>query len=125
MADTSGRTVGLRCEDARAIAHKVLAAADVGERLMDDVLLVVSELVSNSVRHAGGVTDFHVRPLMDCVEVEVSDASSLPPRMPGTPVEVPGGFGWLLVNKIADRTEIRSHDTGKTITAFIPLSTAG
>ncbi|MER6523245.1 MULTISPECIES: ATP-binding protein [unclassified Streptomyces] len=124
MADTSGRTVGLKCEDARAIAQEVLAAVDVGERLMDDVLLVVSELVSNAVRHAGGVTDFHVRPLRNCVAVEVSDASSVSPRMPGTPVEVPGGFGWLLVNKIADRTDIRSHDTGKTITAFIPLPAA-
>ncbi|MER5567251.1 ATP-binding protein [Streptomyces goshikiensis] len=124
MAETAGRMVGLRCEDARAIAHEVLAAADVGERLMDDVLLVVSELVSNAVRHAGGVTDFRVRRLPDCVAVEVSDASSLSPRMPGTPVEVPGGFGWLLVNKIADRTEIRSHDAGKTITAFIPLRAA-
>ncbi|WP_329448257.1 ATP-binding protein (plasmid) [Streptomyces sp. NBC_01426] len=121
MGNTSGRPVDLTCEDARAIAHEVLAAADVGERLMDDVLLVVSELVSNAVRHAGGVTDFHVRPLLDSVAVAVSDASSLPPHMPGTPVEVPGGFGWLLVNKIANRTEIRPHDTGKTVTAFIQL----
>ncbi|MFJ5811301.1 ATP-binding protein [Streptomyces sp. NPDC093093] len=124
MADTSGRMAGLTCEDARAIAHKDLTAADVGERLMDDVLLVVSELVSNAVRHAGGVTDFHVRPLRTCVAVEVSDASSSSPHMPGTPVEVPGGFGWLLVNKIADRTEIRPRDTGKTIIAFIALPAA-
>ncbi|WP_329448850.1 ATP-binding protein (plasmid) [Streptomyces sp. NBC_01426] len=124
MADASDCTVGRKLRGRSAIAHEILAAADVGERLMDDVLPVVSELVANAVRHAGGVTDFHVRPLRNCVAVEVSDASSLSPRMPGTPVEVPGGFGWLLVNKIADRMEIRSHDTGKVITAFIPLPAA-
>ncbi|MGW6832184.1 ATP-binding protein [Streptomyces sp. NPDC054949] len=106
------------------IAHEVLAAAGVGERLVDDVLLVVSELASKRRRHAGGVTDFHVRPLRNWVEVEVSDASSRSPRVPGTPVEVPGGLGWLLITRIADRTEIRSHGAGKTITAFISFPAA-
>lgn len=92
---------------------------------MDDVLLVVSELVSNAVRHAGGVTAFRVRCLPDSVVVEVSDRSTACPRPPGTPVAVPGGFGWLLVNRIADRTEIRPGHGGKTITAFLPLTPAG
>ncbi len=121
MSGTPRRMAGLRCEDARLIARDVLAAHGVAERLVDDVLLVVSELVSNAVRHAGGVTDFHVRHLRDCVAVDVSDATSQCPRMPGTPVEVPGGFGWLLVNRIADRTEIRCGLGGKTITALIPI----
>ncbi|MFF1411478.1 ATP-binding protein [Streptomyces sp. NPDC058289] len=110
---------GLKCEDARRIAREVLSAHSVGERLVDDVLLVVSELVSNAVRHAGGVTAFRVRCLPDSVAVEVSDGSPAAPRTPGTPAAAPGGFGWLLVNKIAQRTEIRSGRDGKTITAFV------
>ncbi len=124
MTDTRVRMAGLRCEDARLIARDVLSAHGAGERLVADVLLVVSELVSNAVRHAGGVTDFHVRHLRDCVAVDVSDATSLCPRAPGTPVEVQGGFGWLLVNRIAARTEIRCGLGGKTITALIPLPVA-
>lgn len=86
---------------------------------MDDVLLVVSELVSNAVRHAGGVTALRVLYLSDSVAVEVSDASPLAPHTPGTPAAAPGGFGWLLVKKIAQRTEIRYGHGGKTITAFL------
>ncbi|MFD4867078.1 ATP-binding protein [Streptomyces sp. NPDC058412] len=124
MSGTPRRMAGLRSDEARRMAREALSADGMGERLVDDVLLVVSELVSNAVRHAGGVTDFHVRHLPDCVAVEVSDASSLCPCAPEKPVEVPGGFGWLLVNRIADRTEIRRGFGGKTITAFIPLAAA-
>ncbi|MEU9418041.1 ATP-binding protein [Streptomyces sp. NPDC048272] len=124
MPGTPRRTAGLRCEDARRIAQDVLSAHGVGTRLVDDVLLVVSELVSNAVRHAGGVTDFRVRCLPDSVAIEVSDASTAAPRPPGTRVEVPGGFGWVLVNRIADRTEIRPAHDGKKITAFLSLAAA-
>ncbi|OEJ30390.1 ATP-binding protein [Streptomyces subrutilus] len=124
MTGTPLRMPDLRCEDARQVARDVLSAHGVGERLAADVLLVVSELVSNAVRHAGGVTGFHVRHLRDCVAVDVSDATSACPRAPGTPAEVPGGFGWQLVNRIAARTEIRCGLAGKTITALIPLPAA-
>ncbi|MFE4257905.1 ATP-binding protein [Streptomyces sp. NPDC056883] len=124
MPDTPRSTAGLRCEDARSIARDVLAASGVGEHLVNDVLLVVSELVSNAARHAGGVSDFRVVPLAGWVAVEVSDRSSSFPRTPRTPLDVPGGFGWLLVNEIADHTEIRSYDEGKAITAFILLPAA-
>ncbi|MFD5149047.1 ATP-binding protein, partial [Streptomyces sp. NPDC058401] len=51
---------GLRSADARRVAREVLAARDVGERVLGDVLTVVAELVTNAIRHAGGVTGFHV-----------------------------------------------------------------
>ncbi|MCX5071443.1 ATP-binding protein [Streptomyces sp. NBC_00513] len=122
MPGTPRRTPGLRCEDARLIARDVLSTHHVGTPLVDDVLLVVSELVSNAIRHAGGVTAFRVWCPPGSVAVEVSDGSTLCPCPPGTPVESPGGFGWLLVNRIADRTEIRSDHAGKTITAFLSLT---
>ncbi|WP_449485897.1 ATP-binding protein [Streptomyces avidinii] len=114
----------MRCEDARRMAREALSPHEVGERLLDDVLLVVSELVSNAVRHAGGVTGFRIRQLPDAVAVEVSDGASIAPRTPGTPAEAPGGFGWMLVNRIAQRTEIRSGRGGKTITAFLARTAA-
>ncbi|MFF3212998.1 ATP-binding protein [Streptomyces sp. NPDC002886] len=121
MPGSSGPGPGLRSAEARQAAREVLSAEGVAERVLDDVLTVVAELVTNAIRHAGGVTGFRVLRLPDAVAVEVSDASPLLPCSPGTPVSVPGGFGWLLVNKIADRTEIRSGRDGKTITAYLPL----
>ncbi|MFJ4865308.1 ATP-binding protein [Streptomyces sp. NPDC088748] len=122
MPGTSRSKAGLRCGDARQVAREALSARGVGERLLDDVLTVVAELVSNAIRHAGGVTGFSVRCLPDAVAVEVSDASPVLPRSPGTPVEVPGGFGWLVVNRLAARTEISADHSGKTITAYVPLT---
>ncbi|MFI5762437.1 ATP-binding protein [Streptomyces sp. NPDC051563] len=112
----------LRCADARRVAREALAGLGVGQRALDDVLTVVAELVTNAIRHAGGVTGFRIRPLPEAVAIEVSDASPLLPGSPGTPVSVPGGFGWLLVTKLAHRTEIRSGREGKTITAYLPLT---
>ncbi|MFF1414774.1 ATP-binding protein [Streptomyces sp. NPDC058289] len=111
-----------KCADARQVARNVLAAHDVGERLLNDVLTVVAELVSNATRHAGGVTAFSVRWLPHSVSVEVSDASAVLPCSPGTAVWVPGGFGWLLVNQLAERIEISVGPEGKTITAHVLLA---
>ncbi|MFF3217017.1 ATP-binding protein [Streptomyces sp. NPDC002886] len=115
---------GLRCADARQVAREALSVRGAGERLVDDVLTVVAELVSNAIRHAGGVTGFGIRHLPDAVAIEVSDASPVLPRSPGTPVAVPGGFGWLLVNRLASHTEITAGHNGKTITAYVPLTVA-
>ncbi|MFF3015660.1 ATP-binding protein [Streptomyces sp. NPDC057939] len=120
----SHHAAGLRGVDARRLAREVLAPHRVDEQALDDVLTVVAELVSNAIRHAGGVTAFDVRHLHDEVVVAVSDASPLLPVPPGTPPTVPGGFGWLLVNRMATRTEIRADHDGKTITAYLPLTSA-
>ncbi|MFD5885845.1 ATP-binding protein [Streptomyces sp. NPDC060334] len=107
----------LRAEEARQIARHALAHQ--AEAVVDDVLMVVSELVSNAVRHAGGVTGFDIRVEADAVVVEVADASPRQPHSPGSPVHVPGGFGWLLVNRLTKHTDIRSGPHGKTITAYL------
>ncbi|MFD3720809.1 ATP-binding protein [Streptomyces sp. NPDC058674] len=110
----------LRSEDARRIARHVLVY-ERAEALLDDVLLVVSELVSNAVRHAGGVTGFRVRRDAGAIVVEVADGSPRRPRSPDAPAHAPGGFGWMLVNRLAERTEVHSRPDGKTIAAFLPL----
>lgn len=118
----SRRTVeaaALRCEDARRITREVLAAER--PEVVDDVLMIVSELVSNAVRHAGGVTGFSVRREGETVVVEVADASPAHPRSPGTAPDVPGGFGWMLVNRLADRVDVAFGPGGKTITVCVTV----
>jgi anti-sigma regulatory factor (Ser/Thr protein kinase) len=74
-----------------------------GERY-DDVVLVVSELVSNSVRHArsgkqsDGI-DVKVSVLTGYIRVEVADAG------PGFSIDAPrgNGMGLSIVEKLADR----------------------
>lgn len=58
----------------------------------DTVILVVSELVTNALRHGGG--SYTLRPAVhpDTIEVAVEDSSPLPPRM-RTPDLVDGTGG--------------------------------
>lgn len=93
------------------------AAADV-----DAVLLGVSELVTNAVRHAGGVTDFLLEPRRGGIVVAVSDASVRRPRKVEINPAVPGGFGWLLVRELASEVIVTlSPGRGKTVRAAFPL----
>jgi anti-sigma regulatory factor (Ser/Thr protein kinase) len=82
------------------------------------LMLLVSELVSNSVRHAG-LTEhepirLRARQQSDCTHVEVCDA-----RRAGTTPHIretrfdslqPGGLGLQLVDAMADRWGVRCHD---------------
>lgn len=86
-----------------------------------DVDTVVTELVSNADRHAGGVTGFALTPERGALLIAVSDASPhFPQDQPWAPAE-PGGFGWFLINRLA-RTRIQPTATGKTIIATIALT---
>lgn len=91
------------------------------------VILVVSELVTNAVRHAGGKTcTLRLRAGPESVVVDVGDASQVLPR-PRTP-DVSGeggGFGWSMVCRIASTVEIKQELAGKTVTAVIPRQGPG
>src|SRR5438128_4698529 len=76
--------------------------------LVDDVLLLTTELVTNSVRHSPaadtGTVDVAVRLAPERIRVEVSDPGSgfaHVPRYPGTLSE--GGRGLFLVEVLAER----------------------
>jgi anti-sigma regulatory factor (Ser/Thr protein kinase) len=67
--------------------------------------LLVSELVTNSVKHAGAgpgePIDLELRASADKVRVEVGDPG--PGFEPTMARSEPGGFGLLLVARLADR----------------------
>jgi anti-sigma regulatory factor (Ser/Thr protein kinase) len=102
------------CEARHAVAGCGLVAADREPTL----LLLVSELVSNSVRHAGMDADepIRLRARCDraCAYVEVCDAgrSGQTPekRGPRRDALEPGGLGLFLVDEMADRWGVRRHD---------------
>jgi anti-sigma regulatory factor (Ser/Thr protein kinase) len=104
---------------AAAAARNALLALEgrVDEHLLGDVRLLVSELVTNSVRHSS------VRP-DDCVHMNVSvseDGLRVEVADPGCGFEFkprdadrtrPGGWGLVLVDQLADRWGVvRDHFT--------------
>ncbi|MFF2580882.1 ATP-binding protein [Streptomyces goshikiensis] len=87
-----------------------------------DVLLVTSELVTNAIRHGGGLAAFHIEIADDALLLSVADANPhAPVSRTGTP-DRPGGYGWPLVQRLADRVDVRSHGGGKTISAELRLA---
>ncbi|WP_329140531.1 ATP-binding protein [Streptomyces sp. NBC_01476] len=83
------------------------------EQTVTDVLLVTSELVTNAIRHAGGVTAFTAVVEDGFVYVMVGDASSAPPvRSPAAAPGRPGGYGWPLVCSVAEDVTVTTHRSG-------------
>ncbi|RKN45884.1 ATP-binding protein [Streptomyces hoynatensis] len=111
---------------ARAVARRFLSVMSPPPRAedVDSVLLVVSELVTNAVRHAGGLTGFRLRAVTpDAVEVAVQDASPRPPRPRPLDPHTPGGFGLHLVHGLAHSVRTGPGPRGgKTVTAVVPCA---
>ncbi|MFC7221021.1 ATP-binding protein [Streptomyces polyrhachis] len=103
-----------------------LPAYTAGQRAAaEDVLLVVSELVTNACLHAGGPDELRLRLAAELVRVEVSDLGAGDPA-PRTPHRAarPGGHGMFIVQRLCLRWGVeRAQDTpGKTVWAELGAS---
>lgn len=69
---------------------------------VEDVLLLVSEVVTNACLHAGGPRELVLRHTLEGLRVEVSDDSPEPPtrRLPGNRA-LPGGHGLIVLDRLA------------------------
>ncbi|MFI6877761.1 ATP-binding protein [Streptomyces sp. NPDC050400] len=83
----------------------------------DAVLLVVSELVANAARHTGALARLRLRadPVGLAVSVEDDDPKLPEPRAPD--LDGGGGFGWHVVERLAERLAVRPAPGGKCIEA--------
>jgi anti-sigma regulatory factor (Ser/Thr protein kinase) len=99
--------------DARRFVVGALRAG--GVEVDDAIPLVVSELVTNAVLHAGSPAKVEVRVGNDCVRIEVHDSTAELPtvREPG-PFTVTGR-GLLLVEALSDRWGASPTAGGKVV----------
>ncbi len=80
--------------------------------LVSDVELLVSELVTNSVRHSGSPEPIHLRAWLRSggVKVEIADGgSSFEVRSGGAADDAEGGRGLMILEALAERWGV-SHD---------------
>lgn len=126
LAGASG--VVARCRD---FVHASLAARgwldDPDEEhraVVEDVLLMTSELVTNACLHAGGPRELSVRDVRDDgrdagrsrVRVEVVDASAQTPAMRPLAVPAhPGGHGLRVVDRLSFRWGSEPRPEGKAV----------
>ncbi|MBV7699143.1 ATP-binding protein [Streptomyces sp. TRM70350] len=101
---------------ARRLAQVVvLRQWGLSPKMTEDVVLLVSELVGNAVRHTGArVFGLRMRRPRGWIRVEVRDPSrGLPCLMPVQEMDV-SGRGLFLVDKLADRWGVDLLPRGKT-----------
>ncbi|MCS7475417.1 anti-sigma factor RsbA family regulatory protein [Umezawaea endophytica] len=95
----------------------------VGERL-DDLLLTISELAANSLKHGGGTGMIHLWVDDHHVVCQVADSGHITDPLAGrlpVPTDQLGGRGLLLVNHLADLVRVNSTREGTTVEARFAL----
>ncbi|MET9529904.1 MULTISPECIES: ATP-binding protein [unclassified Streptomyces] len=88
----------------------------------DALVLVVSELATNAVRHGGGRYTLELRADAATVTAAVGDPSPALPRERTPDLNGgTGGFGWHMVRRLTSELTISSGPgSGKTIHATVP-----
>jgi anti-sigma regulatory factor (Ser/Thr protein kinase) len=108
--------------EAALAARRALVARNgaLPRAVRDDVLLLMTELVTNAVRHAGAAPDrmvrLELRQRRGTVRVAVCDGG--PGFVPGATCSRPdetGGWGLVLVDRIADRWAVTRTATGTCV----------
>ncbi len=111
----TARAAGL----ARRVTHEALASWRMAH-LEETAALLVSELVTNVVRHAhtgGSALVLRLDATGPWLRIEVHDADPRWPQ-PRTPGGLDGsGFGFVLIEAMADRWGVREATIGKAIWA--------
>ena len=106
---------------ARRHVAAVVEQLDLGD-FADTAALVVSELVTNAVRHAGTELQLTVVADGDVVRIEVEDGSATLPQSRISGLYDAGGRGLPLVEALADRWGSESTSTGKLVWAELDTS---
>ncbi len=122
-ADQSGPEHNLRLpasDRAPELARSYLLrhAPPLSATVRDDAELLVSELVTNAVRHGRSPITLHVSPNHRGVYVAVSDAGEQRPSAPATVGhQAESGRGLLIVNALAIRWGVTQHEhsDGKSV----------
>ncbi|MFJ9638564.1 ATP-binding protein [Streptomyces sp. NPDC101178] len=108
-----------------ALGAPDLQDEEAGARVLADALLVTSELVTNAIRHGGGLTAFDLWITDDGLILNVEDASPRPPVTTDPDKREKGqigGFGWPLVCRLAQHVAVTALPDGKQITVLIRLT---
>jgi anti-sigma regulatory factor (Ser/Thr protein kinase) len=121
----SGHRHQIDLEDSvRSPARARQAAAEMVSRLHlepigDELALVVSELVTNAVRHAEPPVRLEIQADDDRVTVAVADGSPGRPVPRDAPDDAEGGRGLPMIDLLAAETGVRPSPPGKTVWAAL------
>jgi anti-sigma regulatory factor (Ser/Thr protein kinase) len=108
----------------RAVVHRYAIKAGLSEARAIDLVLAVSEVAANTVRHAKSPGNLQI--WYDTKEIicQVQDEGTISDPLAGRrrpSLEARGGHGLWIVNEVCDQVEILSDETGTTIRLHMDL----
>jgi hypothetical protein len=104
--------------------HETLG--DLPEEFVDDVLLLVSELATNSVRHARSAFELGLELDLRSLRIEITDQGGDLPRKRSPLKDEPYGRGLHIVDSLAESWGVGvAADGGKTIWVVVPIPGTG
>jgi len=108
--------------EARVLARDWASGLD--EDAIFALELVVSELVTNAIRHGAGPITLSLSGAADGIRVGVDDRGSGRPTPRVASVRAPGGRGLRLVDRLSSDWGVDSHSEGegKTVWAVVAVS---
>jgi anti-sigma regulatory factor (Ser/Thr protein kinase) len=111
---------------ARAHIQHDLVAKGIPDALVDNTVLVVSEMVSNALKHARPLPDGKLRiswsAAPDGIALEVTDGGGATrPRLVSAPVTAGSGRGLRVVGRLSRAWGVREASAGTTVWAVVDL----
>jgi len=108
----------------RALVLQLARDAGLAEAKANDLVLAVSEVAANTLRHtksSGTLTFWHDK---DEVVCQIHDEGFISDPMAGRRKPAPdasGGHGLWIVRQVCDQVELRSDESGTTITMHMAI----
>jgi PAS domain S-box-containing protein len=111
--------------EARHLVSRHLTQLSMPERLVDDVVLTTSELLTNAIVHGLGPIDLRLRANNQEVLLEVQDRATFLPRKLRPTTEDEHGRGLQIVAVLADRWGTRATEDGKSVWCVLSVGGDG
>ena len=111
----------------RAVVHRYAIKAGLTEARAIDLVLAVSEVAANTVRHAKSPGSLQI--WYDATEIvcQIHDEGRITDPLAGRrppSLDARGGHGLWIVNEVCDQVEMRSDETGTTIRLHMAVPAA-
>ena len=108
----------------RAVVHRYALLAGLPEPRATDLVLAVSEVAANTVRHAKSPGSLKIWYDSDEIVCQVHDEGLITDPLAGRykpSLDARGGHGLWIVNEVCDQVDMRSDETGTTIRLHMKL----
>jgi anti-sigma regulatory factor (Ser/Thr protein kinase) len=108
----------------RAIVHRYAVKAGLTETRAIDLVLAVSEVAANTVRHAKSPGSLNIWYDSNEIVCQIHDEGTITDPLAGTrppSLSGAGGHGLWIVHQVCDQVEIASDETGTTIRLHMDL----